>query len=64
MKRFLPSSVMLMPFVVKHYAEQKDEDEMSCDPCDTQSTDCELNLSANNEASVNKTPADRQPKKE
>ncbi len=64
MKRFLPSSVMLMPFVVKHYSEQNDEDEMSCDPCDTQSKDCELNLSANNQASVNQTPADKQPKKE
>jgi len=64
MKHFLPSSVMLMPFVVKHYSEQDDEDEMSCDLFDTPSTDCELNLSTNNEASVNETPADSQPKKE
>ncbi len=64
MKHFLPSSVMLIPFVVKHYSEQSDEDEISCDPCDTQSADCELNLSANNDASVNKTFADSQPNKE
>ncbi len=25
MKRFLPSSVMLTPFVVKHYQEQEDD---------------------------------------
>ncbi len=64
MKRFLPSSVMLMPFVVKHYSEHSDEDKISCDPYDTQTANCELNLSTNNEVSVNKTPADKQPRKE
>ncbi len=29
MKRFFPSNIMLIPFVVKHYPEEQQED--SCD---------------------------------
>lgn len=31
MKRFLPSSVMLIPFVVKHY-DQNEEEDQNLDP--------------------------------
>ncbi len=64
MKHFLPSTVMLIPFVVKHYSEESTDDEVSCDPCDTQPANSELNLSPDSKASVKKNPANRQPNKE
>ncbi len=64
MKHFLPSTVMLIPFVVKHYSEESSDDEVSCDPDSTQNVDSELNLSANNEVPVEKKTAKKQPKKE
>ncbi len=64
MKHFLPSSVMLMPFVVKHYSEENDDEEVSCDPCDAQNAESELDLSTDHQASVKKNAAEKQPKKE
>ncbi len=64
MKHFLPSTVMLVPFVVKHYSEENSDDEVSCDPDSAQTADSELNLSANNEVPVKKKSAKKRPKKE
>ncbi len=73
MKHFLPSSVMLVPFVVKHYPESdalsepenetKTEQNSSCDLCDAPVSDPKLDLSTDNQLKakkgrkVRKTPA-------
>lgn len=66
MKHFLPSSVMLTPFVVKKYPDPKEDEseQMSCDRCDTQPHDSDLNLPVEKETSVTNTPTQKQPRKE
>jgi|GEM_PF-2328546 len=66
MKHFLPSSVMLTPFVVKNYPDpiEDDSEQMSCDRCDTQPNYSDLNLPVENETSITNTPTQKQPRKE
>lgn len=69
MKHFLPSSVMLVPFVVKHYpdsdteSQSESEQNSSCDLCDAPTSDPQLDLPTDNHLKakkgrkVRKTPA-------
>ncbi|WP_165314033.1 hypothetical protein [Vibrio ziniensis] len=64
MKHFLPSSVMLVPFVVKHYPENdalsesepetEIEQNLSCDLCNDPVSDPKLDLSTDNQLKANK----------
>ncbi|PNI01346.1 hypothetical protein C1N32_20405 [Vibrio diazotrophicus] len=60
MKHFLPSSVMLVPFVVKHYpdsdteSQSESEQNSSCDLCDDPTTDPQLKLSTENQVKAKK----------
>ena len=64
MKRFLPSSVMLIPFVVKRYPEDEDGDESSCDRYDTQNAESQLDLSTENPSAVKEDSNNLQSRKE
>jgi len=64
MKHFLPSSVMLMPFVVKNYPEVDIDDEISCDPYNSTTPESKLDLSTDSQPTVKESSANKQPKKE
>ncbi|MFV0448531.1 MAG: hypothetical protein ACK5MF_08730 [Vibrio sp.] len=62
MKHFLPSSVMLIPFVVKHYpesdalsgSETEIEQNSSCDLCNAPISDPQLDLTTDNQLQAKK----------
>ncbi len=54
MKHFLPSSVMLMPFVVKHYPDDENNEQESCEQSDVKTSESQLDLSTEHQKKENK----------